>query len=991
MEIEVSVILPAKDAAATLGEALDSLQAQTMPRWEAIVVDDSSSDGTVEVVQAHAARDPRIRAVTVRAGSAAAARNTGIAMARGRRLLFLDADDWIAPQHLERLIGVLAANPGATAAYCGFHRVGPDGASWPAIWRADIAEAPREAFAQRPGTAIHAVLVDRAAVTAAGGFDPTLRTCEDWDLWQRLAMRGARFAGTPDALCFYRTRPGSLSHAHRQLLTDGMQVLQRGGAAIGAPEDAWLLPATYLAAWCAAAEIGAGREGLPLLEAAAPRAAWNEDVDSLRNTVIEGLEVGGALARSQIVAAWPEMAGRVDAVLRWLEESLAQPGLARRLTYAIEGALLDAPDLAVPCALGVTMGVRMELRHLQAIRPPPGVDLAVVHICQGGRRLRRLELPLLGPLGARQIAAACLDEFGHLGTLQRTGVIRRPAFWIKVLRSAPSLAWDAAARMAGRRRHAPSLRAVSLAALGRAILAGVGPPPRPDESGALLDAIRVRAAEEAARLPKPPPAPPPPMAAGGTVGTEPLQSDWDAVFAQPDPWNYGSDYETVKYRRTLSILPEGPIGQALELACAEGHFTEMLAPRVGRLISTDISPRALERAAARCAAHPNLSFRKLDLAKDPLPPGCDLVVCTEVLYYLPGVDELRAVAGKIRDALSMGGHVVTAHAFVLDDGDTRTGFDWHHAFGGETIARVFSETTGLVRERSIVTDLYRIDRFRRDDGPPPLPMTEHAPIGCTLPPAVARQIVWGGAEARRRDLRTRVAADRVPVLMYHRIAEDGPPSLARYRVAPAMFEAQLRHLRRRGFHAIDAAELHWSLATRRPLPGRPVLITFDDGYRDFRETAWPMLQANDFTAEVFVATDTVGGTAAWDSGHGPPAPLLDWDDIVALSREGVGFGSHLAHHVHGDSLSTAELAEELARSRATLEARLGRRATALAAPYGTLDARFLHLTAACGYEIGFSVRPAWARIGDPLLALPRLEVFGAWDLDDFAAAVERPQ
>ncbi len=86
-----------------------------------------------------------------------------------------------------------------------------------------------------------------------------------------------------------------------------------------------------------------------------------------------------------------------------------------------------------------------------------------------------------------------------------------------------------------------------------------------------------------------------------------------------------------------------------------------------------------------------------------------------------------------------------------------------------------------------------------------------------------------------------------------------------------------------------------------------MLITFDDGYRDFRDAAWPILRANDFTAEVFVPTDLVGANADWDAGYGPPAPLLSWEDAAVLAEEGVVFGSHLARHLDGLTLTTAAL------------------------------------------------------------------------------------
>jgi peptidoglycan/xylan/chitin deacetylase (PgdA/CDA1 family) len=521
-------------------------------------------------------------------------------------------------------------------------------------------------------------------------------------------------------------------------------------------------------------------------------------------------------------------------------------------------------------------------------------------------------------------------------------------------------------------------------ALARAIVAVAAPPPSRKNTGILRSA-----AAEAVASPSTMAAPPPPNPNPTQQGAD-RRAYWEMIFATPDPWDCGSAYEAEKYRRTLELLPAGRIDAALELACAEGHFTRLLAPRVSRLTAVDISDRALLRAAERCRDLSDIAFRRLDLEVDPLPAALDLIVCSEVLYYVADEATLRRVAERLRDALGPGGHLVMAHAFVLADEPDRTGLDCDHPFGATTIAHVFAATPGLVSERALATSLYRVDRFRRDEtsvgGPPAV--AEEVPLEDFPPVEVSRQVVWGGAAAHRCVLRRSVTTDRVPVLAYHRIAEDGPLSLARYRIPPARFEAQLRLLRRHGYHPISSAELGCFIGARHPLPGRPVLITFDDGYMDFRDAAWPILQANGFTAEVFLPTDLVGGAADWDAAHGPPAPLLDWQDAAALTKQGVVFGSHLARHLDGLTLPTATLAEELARSRAALEARLGQDVRAYAAPYGSLDKRFARLAARCGYRIGFSMDPARARLADPPLMLPRIEVRGEWDLDDFAEVLE---
>ena len=982
----VSVIIPARNAAATLEETLDSLQGQTVGAWEAVIVDDGSSDDTARIAQDWVDRDPRIRLLRLRAGSAAAARNAGIDVARGRRLLFLDADDWIAPTHLERLLGLLTATPDARAAYCGFRRVAPDGALGQPSWRADIAADPVHAFRHRPGTAIHAVLVDRALVQSLGGFDASLPICEDWDLWHRVALSGARFVGTPEPLAFYRMRPGSLSHRHRRLLQDGVVVLRRAFRAHDGAGEGWALPASYLAIWCATAEIGAGRDGMSLLAEAGFPVLPSDDVDALRDTVLDGLVAGAARTLPGLARDWGAFAERLAVLLDWLEDA-GRPGLARRLTYAIEQRVLAACDLAEPLQLRLTMGARIDLRRVGPVMPAPGVDLALLQICDGEEHLRTVELPLLGPLGAREVMALAVEEL-WLGVVWRcSGALRRPTVWARAALAAARPMLGAIADLAGRSPRSPRWRTIARTALATALLDSAGPPPSATHDGPMRAALLRRARQEAGAV-RPSAATCIVVRRSAAPDTTDRRTYWETLFETADPWDYGSAYESEKYRRTLDLLPAAPIGRALELACAEGRFTRMLAPCVGALLATDIAERALARAQERCRDLPSVRFRRLDLEADPLPGEQDLIVCSEVLYYLPDEAALRALAVRIRDALAPGGHLLTAHAFVLAEDPGRTGFDWDHPFGAATIARVFAGTPGLVADGAVETALYRIDRFRRADDAPSCPaMTETLPLTAPLSPEVARQVVWNGAEARRSIVRRTEAAQSIPVLMYHRVAEDGPPALARFRLSPARFEAQLRLLRRRGYHAITSAELRWFMDAREPVPGRPVLITFDDGYRDFRDLAWPILRANDFTAEVFVPTDMVGTAALWDAGFGEPAPLLGWDDIAALAQEGAGFGSHLARHADGLGLPSAALAEELARSRAVLEARLGREVRSFAAPYGALDERFARLAAGLGYHVGFSTRAAVARLDDPPLMLPRLEVPGDWELDDFAAAM----
>jgi peptidoglycan/xylan/chitin deacetylase (PgdA/CDA1 family) len=220
--------------------------------------------------------------------------------------------------------------------------------------------------------------------------------------------------------------------------------------------------------------------------------------------------------------------------------------------------------------------------------------------------------------------------------------------------------------------------------------------------------------------------------------------------------------------------------------------------------------------------------------------------------------------------------------------------------------------------------------------------------------------------------------------MYHRVAREGSPALKRYRVAPAAFAEQIRFLRENGYYAITLEEWDEASAGRRPLRGRPVLITFDDGYRDFLTDAWPALRACSFTATVFLPAAYIGKTADWDKAFGDPPPLLAPEEIRALREEGVSFGSHGLSHLPLAGLSPEKIVEEAARSRIAIREIVGEPVSSIAYPHGDQDPIVRHLIGACGYTFGLTCERRSARYSDPLLALPRIEVDGSFTLEEFA-------
>ncbi|WP_245279165.1 SAM-dependent methyltransferase [Mesorhizobium loti] len=690
---------------------------------------------------------------------------------------------------------------------------------------------------------------------------------------------------------------------------------------------------------------------------------WTHEIAKV---IFDGLMAGGLSVPAQLASRWGRFGSSLTELIIELGKVWDNPAAGRRVQYQLEQMLLDADDLAVPRRLARTLGVRVDARNPTAIELPEGIDRIYAYLMMDG-----------------QIEAVL--QFGALGTVTRD-------HWIELIRNVvpAQRLTDSTARLAGRSTVPQEGAGVdTLNTLAdEALLPTAERRSDPDSHFGKLAQLAAEA-RELVRSSAEPAQPPAAPRRARTTDRNDRTAFWNSYFATEDPWNYGSFYEQEKYERQLEILPAGPIGRALELACAEGHFTRQLASRVSHLTATDISAIAIERARARCSDRPNIEFGVLDFAADALPGEMDLIFCSEVLYYLDDLAELRRISRKFADALAPGGSFISAHAFVLRDNVERTGFDWN-TFGAQAISETLAATEGLVLEQSIQTELYRIDRFRRlsPDDVVTEPVIDHVPIRAPIEIGVARNVIWGGARALRRDVARNERRQRIPVLMYHGVADEGPAALARFRLTPAAFASQMAWLRANGFHAINSEQLEGCIANRQPFVGRPVLITFDDGFHNFADHAWPTLRANDLTAEVFLVTDLAGESARWDAHSGPPTQLLGAGTVRRLAAEGAFFGSHMATHRAIDGLSSSDLAAELLRSRMFIERWTGRPTTAFAAPFSVTDRRLGRLARECGYRIGFGGRHGPADLDCDPIDLPRIEIRGDRSLDDFVAIVE---
>lgn len=195
----VTVVVPCCNKARSLSATLESVHRQSFTNWECIVVDDASTDTSITEARRFTKTDDRFRLARHKVNSgASAARNTGLRMARGRYITFLDSDDMLMSDSLlDRLETLVDTEPATAGAYCGIRIVPedvtldslPPHENWPDPWFVDFVSAAAECPFNT-----HAPLLRTEVVRSVGGFDETMRDgVEDWSLWLRMMRRGFNF------------------------------------------------------------------------------------------------------------------------------------------------------------------------------------------------------------------------------------------------------------------------------------------------------------------------------------------------------------------------------------------------------------------------------------------------------------------------------------------------------------------------------------------------------------------------------------------------------------------------------------------------------------------------------------------------------------------------------------------------------------------------------------------------------------------------------
>ena len=356
----VSVVIPVYRSEKVLARALGSLLSQTFRDWEAVIVDDGSPEASWGVVQAYTWLDPRIRAVRRDHRGVCAARNAGIAEARGEFLLFLDADDWLENDALSILIEACeTARLIATAGKVRY--VLPDGT--PTEWSGgvELNSSLFEAVHGSNGVCVpSAILLRRSVIDDIGLFDTTLVHCGDWDMWARIGRHVGLTGHVDQAVTAYRMSPGSLSRNPRTLLRDAMTVMRRvhsPDSRVLRPNPRWLPGAdaaelnsriAHFAVHSAglAAAHGSFERVEPVLDSVAN---WPPlDAGRSAEFVFYALCFSRCRGPESFREIWPEVAACVGTLFNDLETRTATGGLSDELWRELENCARGNLPIPIP-------------------------------------------------------------------------------------------------------------------------------------------------------------------------------------------------------------------------------------------------------------------------------------------------------------------------------------------------------------------------------------------------------------------------------------------------------------------------------------------------------------------------------------------------------------------------------------------------------------------------------------------------------------------
>jgi len=222
----------------------------------------------------------------------------------------------------------------------------------------------------------------------------------------------------------------------------------------------------------------------------------------------------------------------------------------------------------------------------------------------------------------------------------------------------------------------------------------------------------------------------------------------------------------------------------------------------------------------------------------------------------------------------------------------------------------------------------------------------------------------------------------VPILMYHYVSTPPDPNdslRVDLSVTPAQFASHLAYLTENGYETINLYDLALALQTGAPLPERPIILTFDDGYADHFTNACPLLQQYGCTGTFFLVTGFIDA--------GEPA-YLTWDQVTKMRQAGMSVEPHSYDHTDLRDRSIEYLVWETLGPKEAIEARTGEPVRFFCYPSGKYDDRLIEVLESEGYWGAVSTEQGAEHCSADMFRLQRIRVRGSYDAEDLAAILD---
>ena len=217
----------------------------------------------------------------------------------------------------------------------------------------------------------------------------------------------------------------------------------------------------------------------------------------------------------------------------------------------------------------------------------------------------------------------------------------------------------------------------------------------------------------------------------------------------------------------------------------------------------------------------------------------------------------------------------------------------------------------------------------------------------------------------------------IPVLYYHSVKESADNEVT---ITPEMLKTQLKYIKDEGYTTLTLSELKNYLLNNSPIPKKSIIITFDDGYMDNYNNAFPILKDFNMVATIFCITSKLDGSF-----------YLSKDAINEMSSYGIDIQSHTVNHHHLNKMTYDEQLTEIKESKKTLESITGKKVDSIAYPFGDFNNDSIKAAKYAGYTLGFTTKRGLSDRDDNLLKLDRIYISSKYDMNTFKEILNKTE